>query len=118
MLLPHGVTVHLAREPADFRKSIDGLAALVQSRLADDPMSGHLFVFHNRRRTALKLLFWTHGGFSLLYKRLERGRFRLPPMDESGNRLQISSAELAALLDGIDLTRARRLPRWNPVKSK
>ena len=72
------VRVFLATEPQDFRKCIDGLAAVVQSHLQHDALTGDVFVFHNRRRTALKVLYWDHGGFCLVYKRLERGRVRLP----------------------------------------
>ena len=76
--IPSTVRVFLATEPQDFRKSIDGLAAVVQSHLQHDALTGDVFVFHNRRRTALKVLYWDHGGFCLVYKRLERGRVRLP----------------------------------------
>jgi transposase len=69
--IPHTVRVFLATDPQDFRKSIDGLAAVVQSHLIRDPMTGDVYVFHNRRRNALKLLYWDHGGFCLVYKRLE-----------------------------------------------
>jgi transposase len=114
MLIPRGTRVHLAREHVDFRKSIDGLSGVVRTVLEDDPSSGHLFVFHNRRRTAVKVLWWDHGGFCLLYKRLARGRFRLPFFPDDAIRVRMTGADLAALLEGIDLRWARRLPRWNP----
>jgi transposase len=98
--------------PVDFRKSIDGLAALVEVQLGERPLSGAMFVFTNHRRTGLKLLVWSYGGFVLLYKKLERGRFRMPAVD--GDRRMLSMAELAALMEGIDLSGARRLTRWNP----
>ena len=113
MLISPGVRVHLAVEPVDLRKSIDGLEALVRLKLASDPLSGHVFVFHNRSKTSVKLLFWDTGGYVLVYKRLERGRFRMPAGE--GERVLMTHAELAALLEGIDLSRARRLPRWNPA---
>lgn len=84
--------------------------------LDDDPSSGHLFIFYNRRKTALKLLWWDHGGYCLLYKRLARGRFCLPFFPDDAKRVRISSADLAALLEGVDLRWARRLDRWNPPK--
>lgn len=115
MLIPRPVRVHLAVEPVDFRNAIDGLAGLVQSRLGENPLCGHVFVFHNRARTALKLLFWDHGGFVLVHKRLERGRFRIPSGD--GVSVRMTPAELAALLEGIDVRGARRLPRWNPPET-
>lgn len=104
----------LSREPADFRKSIDGLAALCELSLGESPLDGTLYVFVNRRKTALKMLVWTHGGFVMLYKRLERGRFRWPEMQD--DRCVFSMAEWSALMEGIDLSRARRLSRWNPDK--
>ena len=113
MLNPVGCRIHLAVQPVDFRNSIDGLCGVVRRVLEADPLSGHVWVFHNKARTALKLLFFDHGGFVLVYKRLERGRFRLPPSTE-GKQLRMTPAELSALLEGIDLTRARRLPRWSP----
>jgi transposase len=81
-----------------------------------DPLSGHLFVFHNRHFTALKILFWLDGGFCLYYKRLARGRFVLPSL-EPGRTASISQAQLAALLEGLDLRQSRQLSRWNPQKS-
>ena len=67
--------VYIAAEPVDFRKQIDGLALIVQETLGLDPFSAHLFVFTNRSRDKLKLLYWHHNGYVLLYKRLEKGRF-------------------------------------------
>ncbi len=115
--IPSTVRVFLATEPQDFRESIDGLAAVVQSHLQHDALSGSVFVFHNRRRNALKVLYWDHGGFCLVYKRLERGRIRLPRAHASRRDVTLSSAEFTALFEGIDLSRARRLPRWNPRRS-
>lgn len=113
MLIPGHVQVHLALEPVSLLKSIDGLCAEVTRRFGDDPMHGHIFVFLNRARTGAKLLYWDTGGFVVVYKRLERGRFQLPPV--VGKRLQMTTAQLGALLDGIDLSRARRVPLWNPA---
>jgi len=111
--MPIPTRILVSTEPVDFRKSIDGLAAIVELRLQERPLSGTMFVFTNRRRTGLKLLVWSHGGFVLLYKKLERGQFRIPSVD----RTTLSVAELAALMEGIDLTNARRLPRWNPSEN-
>jgi transposase len=112
--IPHTVRVFLGTQPQDFRKSIDGLAAVVSSHLQRDPLTGDVFVFHNKRRTALKVLYWDHGGFCLIYKRLERGRFRVPHLHTTRREVVVSPAEFTALFEGIDLSRARRLPRWNP----
>ena len=116
MLISAPTRILVAREPVDFRKSIDGLAAVCELHLREQPLDGTLYVFTNRRRTGLKMLMWTHGGFVMLYKKLERGRFRWPPME--ADRVVFSPAELAALLEGIDLSRARRLNRWNPRKAR
>ena len=102
----------VARDPIDFRKGIAGLAAVCEVHLGEHPLDGTLFVFSNRRRNGLKMLVWTYGGFLLLYKKLERGRSRWPPL--GGDRGTVTPAELAALMEGIDLSRARRLRRWNP----
>lgn len=115
MLIPTPQRILVATEPVDFRNSIDGLAAAVERHLGERALSGHMFVFTNRSRNALKLLVWTNGGFVLVYKKLERGRFRLPQTDSG--RVTVTPAELAAILDGIDLSSARRLPRWNPAES-
>lgn len=108
--------IHLATKHVDFRKSIDGLSGAVRAVLEDDPTSGHLFVFHNRRRTALKLLWWDRGGFNLLYRRLERGRFRLPEFHQEAMRVRLSRAELEALVEGLELVKIRAGKRWEPRK--
>lgn len=112
MLIPGNVQIYLAAEPVSLLKSIDGLCAEVERRFGEDAMSGHVFVFVNRAHSGAKFLFWDQGGFVLVYKRLERGRFQVPVV--RGNRALMTSAQLAALLEGIDLTRARRVPLWNP----
>ena len=101
-----------ARRPVDFRKQIDGLAAVCERELGEAPLDGTLFLFTNREGNALEALVWTHGGFTLVYKKLERGRFSWPSGAE--DRVRMTPAELAALLEGIDLSQARRLKRWNP----
>ena len=115
MLIPTPARILVARDPVDFRKGIDGLAAVCEVHLGEEPLDGTLFVFVNRRRNGMKMLVWTHGGFLMLYKKLEKGRFRWPPME--ADRGTITPAELAALMEGIDLSRARRLSRWNPQRS-
>lgn len=114
MLIPTPSRILVARDPIDFRKGIAGLAAVCEVHLGEQPLDGSLFVFANRRRDGLKMLVWTYGGFLLLYKKLEKGRFRWPPLQT--DRGTITPAELAALLEGIDLSSARRLSRWNPHK--
>jgi transposase len=109
--LSAAVRVYLATEPADMRRSFDGLAALASTRLALDPFSGHLFVFVNKRRDRIKVLYWDRDGMAVWAKRLERGTFRVPTA--SPGRVEMTTAELAALLAGIDLGTARRLPRYS-----
>lgn len=108
--LPSALHIFLAVEPTDMRKEFDGLAQLVRERIAEDPLSGHLFVFRNRRRDRVKILYWDRDGFALWYKRLEKGVFRFP--EAKGGHVEVTPAEMAAVLEGIDLSRARRLPRF------
>jgi transposase len=108
--LPPAVRIFLARDPADMRRGFDGLAALTTSVLGQDPLSGHLFVFRNRRGDRLKVLYWDRDGLAIWMKRLERGTFRFPPPRDG--RVEVTPAELAAILEGIDLERAPRRPRF------
>jgi transposase len=111
--LPPSVRILLAREPADMRKGFDGLAHLVQSVLAEDPLSGHLFVFRNRRGDRLKILYWTCDGFALWYRRLEKGAFRFPiPSEAEATGIPVKAADLLMLLEGVDLDRVMRRPRY------
>jgi transposase len=109
--LSAAVRVYLATKPADMRKSFDGLSALASGSLALDPLSGHLFVFVNKRRDRIKILYWDRDGLAVWAKRLERGTFRLPAA--GADRLEMTTAELAALLAGIDLNTARRRVRYS-----
>jgi transposase len=111
--LPPSVRIYFAAEPTDMRKGIDGLRAHVEGELGKDPYDGHLFVFVGKRRDRVKILFWDRSGFVLYLKRLERGRFQLPVLDPKRRQVRIEPAQLAMLLDGIDLN-ARRLARWQP----
>lgn len=106
MIVPIAYTrVYLALGATDMRKQIDGLAALVEDILEQDPFSSSLFVFCNRRRDKLKILFWQHNGFWLWYRRLERERFRWPQGTESAASIEVSARELRWLLDGLDIAR-------------
>lgn len=113
LLLPSAVRIYLAAEPVDLRKSIDGLSALVSAR-GHDVFSGHLFVFQSRRGNRVKILTWDHGGFVLYYKRLEQGRFRLPAIAEGETEARLDAAQLAMLLDGIDVKQVKPPKRWTP----
>jgi transposase len=111
--LPPSVRIYFATELADMRKGINRLRALVESTLRCDPYAGHLFVFVGKSRDKVKILFWDRSGFVLYLKRLEKGRFQLPTVDRRRMHVEMEPAQLAMLLDGIDLN-ARRLARWDP----
>lgn len=116
LTLPPAVKIHVAIEPVDMRKSFDGLAAVTREHIRLDPMSGHLFVFRNRRRNLLKMLFWDRTGFVVLAKRLSRGTFQLPvDVPEGDTVLEIEAAQLGLMLEGLDLKGARQRKRWRPV---
>jgi transposase len=110
ILPPAPFRVLVATRPVDFRKGIDGLAALVQERLGKEPFSGVVYVFRAKRADRVKLLFWDGTGAVLVAKRLEQGRFAWPGIADGAMRL--SGAQLAALLEGLDWRRAqaRRVP--------
>lgn len=96
-----GIRVYLALGHTDMRKSINGLSILVEGSLLLDPFSGHLFVFTNRRRNILKILYWDRNGFCLWQKRLEKHRFRWP--QSSDGVAEIEGRELFWLLEGLDI---------------
>jgi len=113
-MLPPTVKVYLAVRPLDLRKSFDGLSIATREIIGRDPLSGHLFVFLNRRRDRVKILAWDRNGFCLLYKRLERGTFSIPQMEEGVGQIEMEAADLAMMLDGVDLKKVQRGPRWQP----
>jgi transposase len=104
--LPAGVKVWLAAGVTDMRKGFDGLAALVQTQLAEDPFSGQLFVFRGRAGDRVKVLWWSGDGLCLFAKRLERGRFVWPHTTHGA--VSLSAAQLSMLLEGIDWRRVER----------
>lgn len=116
--LPPSVRIFVATQPIDGRKGADSLVVLVRDVLGRDPLGGHLFVFFSRRCDRVRILYWDRNGFALWSKRLERGRFR-PAFSTDGTftASTIEGAELALILEGIDLAGARRRPRWVPSVS-
>lgn len=113
LTLPPSVRIFLCTEAIDMRKSFAGLSLAARSVLGQDPLSGHLFVFLNRRRTLMKALYWDRTGYCILAKRLERGTFHLPSEPSEGTRhMEVESAELALILEGIELCDVRRHRRW------
>jgi transposase len=113
--LPPAVRVFICTQPADMRKSFDSLALLTREVLRQDPLAGHLFVFRNRSGDRAKILWWDRSGFCLWYKRLEEGVFKFPSGD--GRSAEVESAELALLLEGIELADAKRRKRFVPQKA-
>jgi transposase len=114
---PSRVRIYVAAEPQDLRKGFDGLAAATRQVIRENPLSGHLFVYLNRRRNRAKLLIWEPSGFWILYKRLECGRFKIPREPLPGQRhLLMEATDLALMLEGIDIQGARRRKRWEPKK--
>jgi transposase len=110
--LPLPVRIFLCTRHADLRKSFDGLAQLVREFLGADPLSGHLFVFRNKRGDRLKLLYWDRDGYAIWYKRLEEGSFRFPAQGRDGDGFEIHATDLAMILDGIDLASVKRQKRY------
>ena len=108
--LPPTLRVFVATAPVDLRKSYDGLSRVAREAIGQDPLSGHLLVFSNRRRDRIKILYWDRDGYALWMKRLEAGTFRWPDPTAAG--LEWTPAELAAMLGGIDLRTTRRRPRF------
>ena len=104
------IRVFVAVGASDLRRGFDGLAQLARDQLEQDPMTGHLFVFANRKRDRIKILYWDQSGFAIWMKRLEQGRFNWPASDAA--RVEWSGAELAAVLGGIDLKDTRKRKRF------
>ena len=115
--LPPSVRLFIARGVTDMRKSFDTLAALVMDVIDEDPQSGHLFLFVNRRRDRLKVLWWDRSGYCLLAKRLEHGQFRVfDRADGKSGAFEMSASELSLILDGIDLRGSKRRVTHDTVK--
>ena len=116
MHLPASVRVYLCTSACDMRRSFDGLHALVTQSMQLDAFGGHLFVFSNRRRDRIKILYWDRDGFAVWAKRLEEGTYAMPFSDsdatDGDKRHEITAAELGALLSGIDLSQAKRRKRY------
>ncbi|MEK6778357.1 MAG: IS66 family insertion sequence element accessory protein TnpB [Candidatus Deferrimicrobiota bacterium] len=111
---PAATRIYVASEPIDGRQGFDALAAWVEAG-GLDVYSGHVFVFLSRRMTHLKALTWSRGGFLLLCKRLEQGRFRFPARAPGSRTVTIDATDLAMMLDGIDIEKVRKPKSWKPV---
>ena len=112
---PPTVRIFLAAESTDMRKGFDSLAYLVESSMALDPVSGHLFVFRSRRGDRIKILWWDRDGYCLWYKRLEKGSFRFPAATTTNGSkgVEVKASDLMMILDGIDLGSVRRQRRYS-----
>jgi transposase len=113
--LPSAVRAFLCTRSVDMRKSFDGLSGLVEECFRQDLLTGHLFLFVNRRRDRIKVLYFDHDGLAIWYKRLEAGSFQVP---DAGDRdgIELDPARLAMILSGIDLETARRRKRFRPAR--
>lgn len=118
-MLPRTVNIFVATIAVDLRWSFDILAGLVKDQLRGDPRGGDLYVFHNRARTRLKILFYDRTGYCLLYKRLDRGTFPLPTVIAPGaSRVEVSAAELDLLMKGLESARDDRSAKTSSEKKK
>jgi transposase len=107
------VKVFLYAQVADLRRGYDGLASIVQDGMGEDPLSGSLYVFVNRRRNRIKVLYWDETGYAIWMKRLEVGSLELPPaQDPAAASVKITAAELSLILEGIELSSIRRRRRY------
>jgi transposase len=113
LTLPPGISVLVATARVDGRKGIDGLAAIVRSQFAEDPLSGAMYVFFTRRGDRVRVLYFDRDGYVLVTKRLEKGVYRVP-WENADGRVAIEAAELLLVLEGIELKGARRRARWTP----
>jgi len=105
--------IYLCTMPTDMRKGFDTLAARVKEFLAQNPLSGHLFLFIGRGKDRLKILYWDADGFCIWYKRLEEGTFRLPRVSSDDVSVELKASELAMMLEGIDLKSIKRTKRFS-----
>ena len=114
------VKIFLCVRPVNMHLSFEGLSGLVESIFNQDPTSGHIFVFHNKRKDKIKLLYFDSDGLAIWYKRLERGTFKLPLNNSQKglDSLTIDTAILNMLLSGFEQTSLKRLPRFKPKESQ
>ena len=115
LTIPANVRIYLCATPTDMRKIFDGLHALVLQVFRVNPLDGHLFLFVNRRRDRLKILWWDRDGLALFYKRLEAGTYQLPTVADDAQGVEVDATQLALLLNGVDLQSAKRRKRYSRV---
>jgi transposase len=110
--LPHSVRIFLHTPPTDLRKGFDALCGLVTTAFGEDPTSGHLFLFVDRRRDRIKILYWDRDVLAIWYKRLERGSFQIPTAPVDAVSIEMTATQLTLILSGIDLRSARQRERY------
>ena len=110
--LRDGLKILVGTEPIDARKSIDSLSSLVNEYFNDNPQSGNLFIFFNKSKDKVKILYWEHTGFVLHYKRLEKHRFKVPNRTNPSH-FEITETQLHGLLAGLDFSLMRHYPEIN-----
>jgi len=110
--------IFVATSPTDMRKGFDGLQGLVSNALGQDPLSGHLFLFVNRRRDKLKVLYWDGDGLAIWYRRLEQGTFQMPTIRSDKNAAEINREDLIMLIRGLDYENVHRRKRFKITDSK
>jgi transposase len=110
--------IWLATEATDMRCGFDRLAERVRAVIGQDPLGGHLFVFRSRRADRVKILLWDGDGFVLWYKRLEAGVFKLPRVKEGARSVELRASELAMVLDGLDVSKLKRVPRYTRISEE
>ena len=108
---PSAVKIYLCKQATDMRRSFDSLAMRVQCIIQQDPLSGYLFVFRNKRGNSLKLLYWDRDGYAIWYKRLEKGTFNVPV--NITDDYQLEPHQLSMMLEGIDFTQIKRKKRFS-----
>ena len=107
--------IFLSSRPVDFRKQFDGLCGEVLDFMGKNPQDGSLFVFYNKRRDRMKLLWWQADGFWLFYKRLEAGTFQVPQNNDKTKSIDLTADELHLIISGIDLASVKRRKRYSMV---
>ncbi len=115
---PPSVRIFLCLEPADMRRSFNGLSGMVRSIIEASPTSGHLFVFRNRRRDRIKILWWDRDGYAIFYKCLEKGTFHFPAMKLDGDdrhqpKCEIDQRDFAMILEGFDHRQLKKNRRFH-----
>ncbi len=113
--LPASTRIFLCASVTDMRRSFDGLAFMTRELIGQDPLTGHLFVFRNRRGDRMKILWWDGDGYAIFYKRLEEGTFQFPAPRADGS-VEIDASTLALIFDGVDTTTVKRRRRFSMTK--